>query len=494
MNERNHRVSALSATARPPAGARAMLREPRLVSFSGSCAPAPPARTLTCERDEQGIREEEPALGMPTPGELRLDEAHASPTSREDFAAGIVAGAAETMAMLAEHRFTRPLALRRSREERILKLADAIFATGDRAIGDLLGWWESARDDGSSWAIWPPVFMLGLIDGAEGLIAIERVLGDLRAEESCTVLIAANALAAVPHPGVGALAEDLLDSANPIASAIGLEMLSRHGLLDVERIARHLDASAPEVIAAAVRALVRSEAEPPIAHVLPLLTHADSEVAWEAARAVTIWCAPDALNALRDGHTLGATLRARAVELFVMAGEAADIAHVEAIVARSTMTSELLDAIGRFGHPLAWSFLLHFLADPELAESAEGALHTLFGPMVSLDDRRRPSAWRETLMDRDLDPTLRYRLGEPWTPEVVARECVIDSSRPQQAVELRLDEIAVRTGVRVNIDLAKWAPDAGAALLVTTESALRTTWKPGTWNDARARANNGRTR
>jgi len=96
-----------------------------------------------------------------------------------------------------------------------------------------------------------------------------------------------------------------------------------------------------------------------------------------------------------------------------MAGQANDIVRLEAIVASSPVSPELLDAIGRFGNPLAWSFLLHFLADRELGDAAGLTLFTLFRPLVPPESTRNPSAWRDALSERDLDPTMRYRRGEP---------------------------------------------------------------------------------
>jgi hypothetical protein len=54
-------------------------------------------------------------------GPTRADEENAGPTPVEDFTAGIIASAGETMSKLAEHRATRPMSLLRpSREARIL--------------------------------------------------------------------------------------------------------------------------------------------------------------------------------------------------------------------------------------------------------------------------------------------------------------------------------------------------------------------------------------
>jgi hypothetical protein len=490
--ERIRRVEATPKRPGHPAGETAMLDAPGLVVFTGPLAPDELAAQVTPGDTEDTLDEAEPALPRPEPDAVRVDQAHAAPVQAEKFTADIVANAAETMAMLAEHRLTRPMSLRPSREARILTLVDAIFATGDRALADLLGWWARARDDGDPWTLWPLAFLLGLVDGPDGLLALERLLEALDPGDGERVEVAANALVMIPHPAMVAFAEDLLDARSPLAQAIGLEILSRRGELDPERLEGHLGAAAPVLLAAAVRALVRAEAAaPPTERLLPLLGHPDPAVAWEAARAVTLWGAPNALDAVREGHPLGPTLGARAAELFVMAGQADDIAHVEGLLARVPLTPELLDAIGRFGNPLAWSFMLHFLIDREFCEAAEGALLTLFGPLVPPDATRTPRAWRDALAERDLDPAMRYRRGEPWTPSVVVNDCAfaglshIGGTHSQRAIERWLDELGARTGIPMNADLSRWTPGVDPKVLVVSERALRARWLPGAWSSAR---------
>jgi hypothetical protein len=469
-----------------------MLHAPGVVVFSGQVVPVElPAQPPDGEAEDV-VEDTETEPPRPQPDTVRVDEANAVAVPAEKFTADIVANAAETMALLAEHRLTRPMSLRPSREARILTLVDAVFATGDRALSDLLGWWARAREDGDPWTLWPLAFLLGLVDGPDGLLALERLVEALDPGDGERVEVAANALAMIPHPAMGAFAEDLLDADNPLAQAIGLEVLSRRGELDPERLEPHLDAAAPALLAAALRALVRAEGAPPrTERLLPFLGHSDPGVAWEAARAVTLWGAPDALDAIRNGQPLSATLGARAAELFVMAGQADDIAHLEGLLARVPLTPELLDAIGRFGNPLAWSFVLHFLIDRELCEAAEGALLTLFGPLVPSDAIRTPRAWRDALADRELDPAVRYRRGEPWTPAIVVNDCAfaglshIGGTHCQRAIERWLDELAARTGIPMNVDLSRWAPGVDSKVLTVSERALGARWSPGAWSGAR---------
>jgi hypothetical protein len=491
--DRVRRVEALPSPPSSVAGAKAMLGRPSLASFPGSCAPrqpraAPPAN----DTGDELVPAVEPGLPRPEPGELRLDDERAAPQSIAEFGAGIVASAADTMAMLAEHRATRPMSWRPGREARILALADAVIVTGERAMAHVLDWWERTREDGNAWTAWPPVFLLGLIAGPKGLLAAEQILETLRPEEAMLAQGAADALCVVPHPGVGVLVEDLLDSVNPVAQAVGVEWLSRRGGLDADRVASFLDAQAPALLAAALRAAVRVDAAAfCLDRTIPFLRHPDPDVCWEAARALTLWSRPEALDAVRVGDPLAVALGARATELFVMAGEAGDIAHIESVLTRSPVSAEMLDAIGRFGHPLAWSFLLHYLADRELAGAAETALLTLFGPLLPDEETRSASAWRDALAERDLDPAVRYRHGAPWTPTAVVHDCVFaastepDGTSSQRGVEQWLDELAARTSLTMDADLSLWTPDANAKLRVVSERALRAPWRAGAWTRAR---------
>lgn len=479
LDERARRLSKTARATNAPGAERAMLDRPRLVGFTGPCVPDPPHDAPPREFVDTALGDEEPSAPRPIPGELHLDDERAAPISAERFMAGIVAGATETMAMLAEHRVTRPFAHRTTREARILKIADAILVSGGRAMVDVLGWSERAYAEGHAWALWPPVFLLGLVDGPEGLLGLARMFEGLPADTGDAVHVAANALATSPHPGVVAFAEDLLDSDHPIASAIGIDVLSRRGVLDAARASSLLDKEAPARVAAAVRALTRIAAPRPppeaVERVRSLLSHPEIGVAWEAARAVTLWGDDAALRALRERRPLASALGARAADVFVMGGSADDLVHLEDIIAGTPTTPDLLHAIGRFGNPLTWSFLLHHLADAELADAAREALLMLFGPIVEPEASLRASAWRDALAERDVDSSLRYRRGAPWTPEAVARDlrsATSSEDASQRDIERGLDELAARTGLCSHVDLAVWGSDAGTLLREATEATL----------------------
>lgn len=418
--------------------------------------------------------EDEPVRRAP----LDLDRRNAAAVPVDVYRAEVATSAAATMAMLAEHRSVRPMRVRDGREARILACADAALATGPNALADVVAWWQTERGDGSHSSIWPVAFLLALTDGSRGLVVLEEILESLRDDELGAIHIAADALVATNRPELHLFGADLAESPNPLARAIGIEVLSRLGNDGPDRFTRALDDPSAAVVQAGIRALVRSPegSSRALMRVDALLSHADTDVRWEAARATIRWGSWNALSQLREGHDFGS----RAPELLVCSGNAGDIAHLERLVTRSPVGAVALDRIARFGHAQAWSFLLHFLADDQLAAAAASALVTLFGEAVQGKERKKPAAWRAWLSDADLDPASRYRNGEPWTPAVVTHECMAgDLSR--LAVEARLDELAGRTRVPIHVDLARWnaesRPELGAALA----SASGARWSPGAW-------------
>jgi len=263
----------------------------------------------------------------------------------------------------------------------------------------------------------------------------------------------------VPTPHFMALARDLVTSPSAPARAVGIEMLSHRGAIPANGLTARLEEESPLVLAAAIRGLgthaeLAALPEPIFAH----LGSSHAAVAWEAARAVTLWGHPRAHDELSRESSLRTLLGPRALEIFVMLGEAVDMPVLQEIVARSPPTEPLLRAIGRFGHPTSWSFLVHFLSDEVLGPAALEALETLFGSRVPPRERTNPGAWRDALAQADLSPEVRYRRGHPWTPATVAAECV---SGELSAIEIggRADELRARVGARAAPDLARWTID-----------------------------------
>jgi hypothetical protein len=107
---------------------------------------------------------------------------------------------------------------------------------------------------------------------------------------------------------------------------------------------------------------------------------------------------------------------------------------------------------------------------------------TLFGPRVPTADAKKPAAWRSAIAKARFDPKVRYRLGEPWRPRTVTAEST-KGAMPRAEMRARIDELIVRTGVRPEVDLARWAPDAwGAALRGLMQLEKQDgQYPPGTW-------------
>jgi hypothetical protein len=465
----------------------AMLGKPALLSWKGpvawpASAVAAPGPEHDAESDLDDLAEVELAAPRPRPGEaVRIDPERAEPVAEETLDRDLVFSAAETMAMLAAHRAVRPLRERASREARILALVDAIVASGPRALENALAWWEQVRTDGDPWSAWVPVFLLGLVDGSEGLTQIGRLIASLGPDAEACIDTVPGALTVAPNAGIVSLADALLRAEGAVGRAIAVETLSRRGGATLELLVKVLDDGAPVVASTAVRALARLPSGPrPVERLRAFLGHEEAGLVWEAARTLTLWGDPEALDAARSGRPLAAALGARAVDLFVMAGAADDLASIEALVARSPRSSTLVEGVARFGHPLAWSFLLHFLADQELADVAAKSLMNLFGPLVPEEGQRDAGAWREAIAARELDPERRYRRGEPWSPAVVAREC---ASGELSAVEIeaRLDELRARTGRAAVVDMGLWSPEAAPVLDVAGRALGGARWVPGAW-------------
>src|SRR6185437_5360115 len=142
--------------------------------------------------------------------------------------------------------------------------------------------------------------------------------------------------------------------------------------------------------------------------------------------------------------SLASALGARGVELLVMAGDGDDIGVFEHLLASTPMTAPLLSAVARFGNVTAWSFLLHYLTAPELADAAVAALRTLFGDLVPESEAPGYMAWKRAIGEARFNPTLRYRRGRPWHPSTVVAECT-SGELSRVEVERRIDELAART-------------------------------------------------
>jgi hypothetical protein len=382
------------------------------------------------------------------------------------FYGSILEACADTTTMLARHRFQRAMCHQGRSEARLLASVDAILATGKGCIDSLSAWWKRSLESADPWKTWAPVFALGSIEGFESIRAMLHGIETLPADARAHGVVVAEALAVAPHVEKKYLGATLLASPNPTARAIGVDVCARRGDFTEEDLAHHLQDPAASVVAAALLAAERL-VPAPTALIRPILMKTlgpDADVAFRAARLLSIWGLAEPCDEVREREGLLSLIRSRALELFVLHGRAADLPRMEAIMRRSPITSAVLSAIGRFGHPASWSFLTHFLDDENLAEAANAALVTMFGPIVPRKEWNRRATWRRAIAAARLDALTRYRRGAPWSVKTVLLE-LRSGELAREETQLRVDELRARTRVMTVVDLCLWAPDVEAQLV-----------------------------
>ncbi len=320
------------------------------------------------------------------------------------------------------------------------------------SAADLLALWDEAEDDPRmTWAV---VFALRFLDGDP---AVAELLDRLPSDALDHARLAADALVAgVPREGI-TLGCELSHATCPLVRVVGLEILSRSGQFGAEEASKALDDGHAEVAASALRALARlAEPGAAVPRIRAHLMHADPEVVWGAARALTLFGHRDACAAVCENGPLSKVLGPRALELLVLAGERDDIATVERVVRRVPMSAETLSAVARFGHPAAWPYLVRGLERPELVEEAERALVTLFGPLSINEPVDAAAMWGAMLEGLKIPAALRLRRGAPWSADAVLAECA-SGELPRREIEVRREELRARRGAPPGVDLGAWA-------------------------------------
>lgn len=406
-------------------------------------------------------------LGPPSPSSepVRIDEVKAKAVPEEAFLAAVVEGALERIAMLARQRSERPFGERPRIEARLLAQMDAIAEAG--ATAEEIGAFAEVEGPKDPWMTWAAAFALGSLAGEASMRVLEDLIEGEALDGAEQAVAIAEALVVAPHPGLSVLGRRLLASRSPLSCVVGLELLSRRGLLEGESASGATQHLSPLVAAAAIRAIARQDRTAlAIRQISPSLRRVEREVAWEAARALTRWGDREAYLDVREGGPLASVLGSHGLEILVMAGSLDDVEALTAITRRVPATAEVLDAIARFGHPGSGAYLLHWLSEDGLARAASRSLETLFGPLVGGMDRRHPAAWREALARTETSAGIRYRGGQPWSVETVCAEHT-SGELPRREIESRLDELFARTGRSADVDLALWGPDARAGLTAT---------------------------
>jgi len=323
------------------------------------------------------------------------------------------------------------------------------------SVPDLLLFWdEAARDDPR--VTWAVVFMLGSLAGGTALTGVLDLVNGLADDEEEHAILVAEALVAAPHPDRVTLGRDLRRSACPLARAVAVELLSRLGQLGADAVLDALDDHHAAVKAAALRAPARLDGyNTALPRIRECLGHCDPAVVSEAARTLTLFGASDAYLDVREGRALAKTLGPYAAEILVLAGSIDDIATMEGLVRRLPLSAETLSVVARFGHPAAWPYLVHGLERPELADAAERALVTLFGPLVVDEPEDAAVVWRGILAATEFPAGAKWRRGKQWSARAVLAECA-SGELSRREIEPLHDEVRVRTGRLEKVDLGAW--------------------------------------
>jgi hypothetical protein len=386
----------------------------------------------------------------------------------------------ETSTLLAEHRHTRPLRHRESRQARIDKLLEALSALDVDPIEESIGPLLHARnvlvelgEDAPPWAIWP---LLALAGRAGQFAWMEQILSRLTRAD--WIVPAADALCTLPEADIVPMARRLLKS-KPLPRAAATHYLSTLGPLEQALF----ELEGPDaLLLAELHAWSRAEgpsADRTVARVESLLKHPTSDVALEAARALMLNGSRTPLNQLRGGDGLLNALGPSALELLALAGTPEDLSWVETLTGTAQLSHSALLALGRFGHPQTWKLLVHHLYDEATEDAAATALELIFGALVDRTERTVPSAWQEALTALDLDPAVRLCVGEPWTPSRSIARCLSGDATSLEC-EARLNELTARLGAPFDANLSSWSPWR-ASLSAAQSKAASCDSSAGTW-------------
>jgi hypothetical protein len=393
---------------------------------------------------------------------VSVDAERAGAVPFDDVHRDIVVDCLERAAMLGRHRCVRPLVRRARIEERLLSQLDALAVAGvtDAAI---LAYAEDEGPD-DPWAVWAAALTLATTSGTAPLESLFELTCALPEAAREAALLVADALVTSPHSHLEALARDLLDAQEPLARAVGLDVLTRRGWLAPQACVRFLEDSQPAVLATALRAMAHMDPHAAPWDALRARPYAeDADIAWQAVRTRILLGDSSPYLEVREGGALAQKLGVFALEVYVLAGAPEDIGPVQRIAQKLPVTPLLLDAVARFGHPAARGYLLGALVHADLAEAAADALATLFGPVVEPERRMDPAVWRTATAAIDTAKSVRFRRGALWSEKVVHAECA-SLELSSEAVAARLDELHARSGRRTAIELEAFWPDLRAAL------------------------------
>lgn len=400
----------------------------------------------------------------------------------------VVEQALDTIALLNAHRLERTLSEAPDEELRIWELLDAAITTGPDLVETAEHWWAENLDSPDEWKIWAPCYVLGSLEDSRSPLALDRILNDLDPEMTEQVVAAAQGLHLARGSSIGLLVRELRRSPNALKRAVGVWTASYRQELSPEDVATHLADPSAVVVEASLAAAGRLTQLPlpDQDRLVPFLHSRVPGFVRAAAKALLLHGRPEPYRHLEHG-TLERDLGVHLLEFLVWTGSERDVPRVERFVQGRELSGEQLQQIALFGHPAMWAFLAHFLSDEDLQDDAVAALTLLLGVGVSDEQRFQPGAWEAQLGRVAPDAHTRYRLGKPFHTGSVQEEYQLRRVS-YRALESRLDEMAIRTGTRVDTPLHGWTGDSEGRLQVQLMKLYQTAGaiRMGSW-DVRVR-------
>jgi hypothetical protein len=512
---------------------------PEPTTFEELAAVAEAARRLARERREARKRSEAPteakapapAKGAPPPGFAFAppaaldDEAFVRRWARECF---------EEIGMLGLQR--APLAgddwrACQALERRMIAALDALAALGPIAVAHV----EPLAMDApiaNPMSVFAMAMIGGCLEGRDALAGAERVLYRFGPNDPTVAEPFAAAMKLAPSPFVRSALRSLYASAELGCRAIAVEVLAYRGWLTAEELADLADAEDPRVLALALPALAAARHRDLGRAVTRSLGHADLRLQAVALDAMALAAHPQAASAAREAAE--GALGDRALVRLAIVGDEGDarwlLERMEALP-----TPVAVEAVGWAGIVDAVPALVRLLEseDDKIKLAAGAALDRLLGanliesievlpealeevdvvdpdpdprkPREPLDVRvsdprdRPPAGSRETLEvpstdpakwraywgehGRRIDPTLRLRRGQPYSPSISLYE-LDQLSLPLEDRRRLHRELSAQTGKTMHFDPYDFVVVQEQSLKAWGALVRASVETPGSWGRA----------
>lgn len=418
-------------------------------------------------------------------------------------------------------------------EKRLFVSIDALAAFGEGAVRFIEPYVLSAPapDPARLFAI---TALAGCLEGRDVLAGAERVLHRFGPRDPAIAASFASALKLAQNPFALNVAQALATSDDAVCRAIGVEVLAHRGWLTAADLARLADDEDPRVFALVLPALAIARHPRLEAALARAANHDDLGVHEAALDAMALAAHPRAAPAAREA-ACGALGDRALAHLAIVADEgdakwlcarmqaAPTAAAIEAVgwagsIAAVPLLLRVLEAGDDEGAKLAAGAALDRLLGAGLIDTIEIAPEALIEPAVIDRDPDGPRASLEAeVSDRDdraeagspdtlevpaidaerwrsawlahrpaLDPALRTRRGQPWSPAVSLHEM----DRLALTAEERLllhREIAARAGKQVRFHPHDLVLEQEKVLVALGEMLRSSVVEPGSWRRANVR-------